>query len=279
MFSGIFGAVSKHMAVTAISRANLAKMDSARSAALAEMRRLKDRTAREVAESASNEKNLVWGVKRQLTANEWRLIYTSEAFTGWWQVHYESIFRDLKAQYAPGNKIKGTSQYRILIQRVAALATMVAMMEANGVETGIRLDFDGMLLKYIAQLQRYTESEKREVTVRSEAVQKAMILVVGLAEATIGDPAARGAFLRALTYKLQGVEGIDPLLVGPGTEIEETVIETVVEEPDLMHVRARDMDIDMGAEPVVEVAVVAEPAAGERIYAIRPGLRPVGGNR
>jgi hypothetical protein len=138
-------------------------------------------------------------VPKMLNAAEVDREYTDKAFKGIWRKIYYKSYRELRSQYIPrGSK---AHQYSILVQRCAALHVKIMQEEAKEEDkqnAWYLLRMEAALRDWIAQLQRYTEAERKEVYIKEEIVVTTLQKVVAIGEATIGDLAQRAAFMRGL---------------------------------------------------------------------------------
>lgn len=141
-----------------------------------------------------------------LSREEWEALAHRPAFQGNWYRAFLLTLRNLKKQYAPPGSTE-TAQYALLIERLAACYTMAWRMQAEDTErvaVDLILKLDDQIRNYIAQIQKYTESEKRELTVRDEVQQSFLSTAVVLAEATIQNLQEREAYLVALMRQFLG---------------------------------------------------------------------------
>jgi len=140
-------------------------------------------------------------MNRRLTKKELDAAYVSRAFPEPWDEHYRQACRRLKKQYAP----RGVPavQYEMLLRHAAAVDTLILQLEtAKKPDRYLILKQRDQLRDLIAQLQRYTESEKRELVIQEEVLVTTLTKVIAIADSTILDPAQRGAFLRALRIQI-----------------------------------------------------------------------------
>lgn len=124
---------------------------------------------------------------KKLTSGEWDDNYTAKSFPGIWGRHFNSTYRDYTRHYG---LIAGTSpQYRTLCWRAAALGTTIAMVEAHVIDDplALRLRYNHELIETIAQLQKYTESEKRESVVIDATKEKVLSVMIAVADHVLSD--------------------------------------------------------------------------------------------
>lgn len=133
---------------------------------------------------------------RPLTAAWLDEAYVTKAFIEPWQSLYRLEFRKLKRHYSP--EAADAPQYVLLCQRVAALATLIRWAEAEQSYKDFRLAWDRQLKEYIAQLQKYTEAEKRLQVVVSAAEMKVLEHAIAVAEFAITDKQILSEYLGAL---------------------------------------------------------------------------------
>jgi hypothetical protein len=112
------------------------------------------------------------------------------------------------------------------VQRAAALHTKIMIEEARPEkerEPYLILRMENVLKDWIAQLQRYTEAEKREVLIQQDIVVTTLSKVVSIGEATILNVQERAAFMRALASMISD-EPADALKQIGGPVIEAEVV-------------------------------------------------------
>ncbi len=148
---------------------------------------------------------------KKLSTLEWHDNYTSRAFPGLWARHYNHQYRLYLDHY---KRLTGDApQYRTLCWRAAALSTTLAMIEA-GVESlpaevkAEKIKHDQRLIETIGQLQRYTETEKHETTIRDKTKEQVMQLIIAVADHVLDDT-AKPALFSALRRVIAGGE-LDP---------------------------------------------------------------------
>lgn len=220
---------------------------------------------------------------RPVREDDWKLLYQAQAFPGRWQDVYSTTKRDLELQYEV--KRRQNAQYRILVRRVAALDTMVSFMEAVGTDPVLRLKYGRQLVEHIAQLQKYTESEKRETIVRNEILVTTLTKVISVGESTITDPNQRAAFMAALANVMTGEatqpyislpSPTDPELDDNGDESLETDDSAVIDGDfeDLTETAARESpnQADDNLEPTLDT-----PQVKKAVRARKSPVAPSGG--
>lgn len=137
---------------------------------------------------------------RPVTEREWNDVYLTRAFDEPWRTMYQHTLRDLRKLYAPNKR--EAPQYQILVQRAAALHTLIRWMEAEHKESAERNSIDVRLKDYVAQLQRYTEAEKRVDILVDAAQFKVMESMIAIAEYEIEDKALLHRYLSAVQRAL-----------------------------------------------------------------------------
>lgn len=124
---------------------------------------------------------------KKLSSVEWDENYTTRAFPGIWRRFFNSTFRDYTRHYG---LVSGQApQYRTLCWRAAALGTTLAMIEAGALDDPLfsRLKYNHELVEVIAQLQKYTESEKRESVVIDATKEKVLSVMIAVADHVLSD--------------------------------------------------------------------------------------------
>lgn len=155
----------------------------------------------------------------RLRHSELAALYQDQIFQGNWRKLYNETLRSLRQQYS---STRDTMQYKLLTQRVATLHVKVMMMEvAEDRDNYLIIQVDKQLRDYIAQLQKYTEAERREINVTHELIVTTLTKVIAIAEATITDPPQRVAFLKGVAGMISDV----PLLPSPSDVERPAIIE------------------------------------------------------
>jgi hypothetical protein len=135
-------------------------------------------------------KALVRGGKpaTRLAPGEWQGLYVEQAFAPRWQAYYCEVRKALQQEYAPTGD-KERPQYRILVQNVATLETLVAAATAQGAY-GDQLDkWRDQLRWYVQALQKYSEGQKHLDEMVYEERVRTVEGFVGIAESVlVGHP-------------------------------------------------------------------------------------------
>lgn len=122
------------------------------------------RAVRAIGTAKRRERAAVLG--RRVSDDAWEEQYVQQAFSERWSVYYRQTKRRLMQQYAVAHEER--EQYRLLIEQVASISTLLAHAVANHRHDMTTAEWRSELRAYIAQLQRYTEAEKRiEVQITS----------------------------------------------------------------------------------------------------------------
>ncbi len=205
----------------------------------------------------------------QVSDADWHNMYVEQVFTDRWRDYYWQLITGFRKQYAP--KSSERVQYQVLVARLATAVTTVSMLEAEGGvatidgEKYVSLDslsdrgkLDGVIRRCIAQLQRYTEAQKHEVTIRDDAVHQTLEKVVGAVELSIPPGPAQIALLEAIISIANGETIKAPTPVnGSVIEHEPKMLEAGTPEPDV------DDDESSGYEADGEIDVYDDTPEGD----------------
>lgn len=124
---------------------------------------------------------------KKLSNSEFHQHYTQKSFPAPWDRFFVSTHRDYIRYY---HAVSGDApQYRSLCWRAAASSTALAMIEAKVVDDplGRRHRYHTELIETIAQLQKYTESEKRESVVIDATKEKVLSVMIAVADHVLSD--------------------------------------------------------------------------------------------
>ena len=107
---------------------------------------------------------------KTMTRDDWHELFVKMAFDPRWSGYYYETKQSLLKQYVSDEDER--PQYKLLVEHAAQLSTLINWKTSIGEHNQTTSEWRTELRQYIAQLQRYTEAERRiEIVVQTHEIQ------------------------------------------------------------------------------------------------------------